>query len=573
VHDTEHVSRSSDIERIPASAESPPPSAAGGFTHRQILTVLTGLMMGMFLAALDQTIVSSAIRTIGDDLHGLSVQAWVTTAYLITSTISTPLYGKLSDNYGRKPFYLFAISVFIVGSAASAFATSMYMLAAFRAFQGLGAGGLMSLALAIIGDIVAPRERARYQGYILAVFGLSSVLGPVIGGFFAGTSSILGISGWRWVFLVNVPIGLLALVVVWHTLNIPHARRPHRIDVLGALALIVCLVPLLVIAEQGRDWGWGSTRALACYALGAVGLAAFVAAERRIGDDALLPPRFFRNGIFSLTSTVGFVVGMAMFGGIAMLPLYLQIVKGVSPTSSGLRMLPLMGGLIVASIVSGRLIAHTGRYKVFPLIGCAAMIVGMVMMYFLRADTPYWYTAIGAGLFGVGLGGILQPITLATQNAVPPRDIGVASASSQFFRGLGGTLGTAVFLSILFSTAGANIHHEFVQAASRPAFRAALADPQVQSAPGNHGILQLIHGGGAVSGSTLDDTAFLQHADHRLAEPFFEGFSRSIDLVFLIASLALVVAFVLLCFLREVPLRTMSGIEAARAELEGPLSE
>jgi MFS transporter len=248
-------------------------------------------------------------------------------------------------------------------------------------------------------------------------------------------------------------------------------------------------------------------------------------------------------------------------------------VKGVSPTASGLRMLPLMGGLIVASIVSGRLIAHTGRYKVFPLIGCAAIIVGVLMLYFLRADTPYWYTAIGAGLFGVGLGGILQPITLATQNAVPPRDIGVASASSQFFRGLGGTLGTAVFLSILFSTAGANIHHQFVQAASRPAFRAALVDPQVQSAPGNRGILRLIHGGGSVGGSTLDDTAFLKHADHRLAEPFFAGFSRSIDLVFLIAAFALVLAFVLLCFLREVPLRTMSGIEAARAELEGPLSD
>jgi EmrB/QacA subfamily drug resistance transporter len=567
VHDTEHVSRSSDIERTPPPVESPA-GEPGGFTHRQILTVLTGLMMGMFLAALDQTIVSSAIRTIGDDLHGLSVQAWVTTAYLITSTISTPLYGKLSDNYGRKPFYLFAISVFIIGSLASAFATSMYMLAAFRAFQGLGAGGLMSLALAIIGDIVAPRERARYQGYILAVFGLSSVLGPVIGGFFAGTSSILTISGWRWVFLVNVPIGLLALVVVWHTLNIPHMRRPHRIDVPGALALIVCLVPLLVIAEQGRDWGWGSPRALACYVVGALGLVAFVLAERRIGDDALLPLRFFRIGIFSLTSTLGLVVGMAMFGGIAMLPLYLQIVKGVSPTGSGLRMLPLMGGLIVASIVSGRLIAHTGRYKIFPLIGCVAMIAGMAMMYFLRADTAYWYTAIGAGLFGVGLGGILQPITLATQNAVPPRDIGVASASSQFFRGLGGTLGTAVFLSILFSTAGANIHHEYERAAATPAFRSAVADPQVQSAPGNRGILDLIHGGGAVGGSTLDDTAFLQHADRRLAEPFFAGFSRSIDLVFLIAACALVVALVLLCFLREVPLRTMSGIEAARAELE-----
>jgi EmrB/QacA subfamily drug resistance transporter len=561
------VSRASGSERTEHPATSPTGAGGDGFTHRQILIVLTGLMMGMFLAALDQTIVSTAIRTIGDDLNGLSVQAWVTTAYLITSTISTPLYGKLSDNYGRKPFYLFAITVFIVGSAASAFATSMYMLAAFRAFQGLGAGGLMSLALAIIGDIVAPRERARYQGYILAVFGLSSVLGPVIGGFFAGTSSILAISGWRWVFLVNVPIGIAALVVVWHTLNIPHLRRPHRIDVPGALSLIICLVPLLVIAEQGRDWGWGSGRALVCYVVGAVGLVAFIAAERRIGDDALLPLRFFRSTVFSLTSTVGFVVGMAMFGGIAMLPLYLQIVKGVTPTGSGLRMLPLMGGLIVSSIVSGRLISHTGRYKIFPIIGSAAMIAGMALMFFLRAGTPYWYTAIGAGLFGLGIGGIMQPITLAAQNAVPPRDIGVASASSQFFRGLGGTLGTAVFLSVLFSTAGGNIEHQFRHAATTPAFQAALADPQVRSAEGNRRILELIQGGGVGQGN-LDDTAFLTHADHRLAEPFFKGFSTSIDLVFLIAGCATVVAFVLLLFLREVPLRTMSGIQAARAELE-----
>jgi hypothetical protein len=325
-----------------------------------------------------------------------------------------------------------------------------------------------------------------------------------------------------------------------------------------------------VIAEQGRDWGWGSSRALACYAVGAIGLIAFVAAERRIGDDALLPLRLFQNGVFRLTSTIGLVVGMAMFGGIAMLPLYLQIVKGVSPTGSGLRMLPLMGGLIVASILSGRLIARTGRYKIFPLVGGAAMIAGMVLLFFLHADTAYWYTAVGAGLFGVGLGGVLQPITLATQNAVPPRDIGVASASSQFFRGLGGTLGTAVFLSILFSTAGSNIHREFVKAAATPSFRAALADPQVQSAAGNRKILELIHGGGSVNGASLNDTAFLQHADRRLAEPFFRGFSSSIDLVFLIAGCALVVAFALLLFLREVPLRTMSGIEAARAEREGP---
>jgi EmrB/QacA subfamily drug resistance transporter len=563
------VSQSSDIEAAPP-APQPTVSApvAGGFTHRQILTVLVGLMMGMFLAALDQTIVSTAIRTIGDDLHGLSVQAWVTTAYLITSTISTPLYGKLSDNYGRKPFYLFAITVFIVGSAASAFATSMYMLAAFRAFQGLGAGGLISLALAIIGDIVAPRERARYQGYILAVFGISSVLGPVIGGFFAGAPSILTISGWRWVFLVNVPIGLLALLVVWHTLNIPHIRRPHRVDVFGALSLIVCLVPLLVIAEQGRDWGWGSTRGLVCYAIGGIGLVAFIAAERRMGDEALIPLRFFRNGVFSLASVISLVVGMAMFGGIAMLPLYLQIVKGVSPTGSGLRMLPLMGGLIISSITSGQLISKTGRYKIFPIVGATSMVLGMAMLYFVGADTPYWKTGIAAAFLGVGLGGILQPITLATQNAVPPRDIGVASASSQFFRGLGGTLGTAVFLSILFSTAGDNIHKQFIRAATSAPFQSAVSDPAVQAAPGNQKLLDLIHGGGTVNGAALNDTAFLQHADRRLAEPFFIGFSQSIDLVFAIGAASAVIALVMLVFLREVPLRTMSGIEAARANLE-----
>jgi EmrB/QacA subfamily drug resistance transporter len=548
-----------------AAVETARAPESGAFTHRQILTILAGLMMGMFLAALDQTIVSTAIRTIGDDLHGLSVQAWVTTAYLITSTISTPLYGKLSDNYGRKPFYLAAISIFIVGSAASAFATSMYMLAAFRAFQGLGAGGLLSLALAIIGDIVAPRERARYQGYILAVFGLSSVLGPVIGGFFAGAPSILTISGWRWVFLVNVPIGLVALVVVSLTLNIPHISRPHDIDVFGALSLVICLVPLLVIAEQGREWGWGSTRGIACYVIGALGLVAFVVAERRIGDDALLPLRFFRNGVFSLASVISLVVGMAMFGGIAMLPLYLQIVKGVSPTGSGLRMLPLIGGLIVASIVSGRIISKTGRYKIFPLIGAVAMIAGMVMLYRVRADSPYLYVGTAAALFGIGLGGIIQPITLATQNAVLPRDIGVASASSQFFRGLGGTLGTAVFLSILFSTVGGNIHGAFTRASTTGSFRAAIADPKVQSAPGNQAILKLIHGGGTVDASVLNDTAFLKHADHRLADPFYVGFSQSIDLVFAIGAACLLVALVLLVFLREVPLRTMSGIEAARA--------
>src|SRR3954452_20561382 len=301
-----------------------PPSAPGEYTHAQILTILGGLMMGMFLGALDQTIVSTSIRTIADDLDGLSVQAWVTTAYLITSTIATPLYGKLSDLYGRRPLFLTAISIFVIGSAACSFATSMYMLAGFRAFQGLGAGGLFSLALAIIGDIVPPRERARYQGYFLAVFGTSSVLGPVIGGFFAGAESILGIAGWRWVFLVNVPIGIAALIVVAKVLHLRHTPRPHRIDWWGAITICICLVPLLTVAEQGRSWGWDSPRSIACFVVGAIGLALFILAEALMREEALIPLRFFRNATFSLTSIGGFIVGMGMFGGLALLPLYLQ---------------------------------------------------------------------------------------------------------------------------------------------------------------------------------------------------------------------------------------------------------
>jgi MFS family permease len=290
-----------------------PAESPVGLSHKQILAILSGLLMGMFLAALDQTIVSTAIRTIADDLHGLSVQAWVTTAYLITSTIATPLYGKLSDIYGRKKFFIAAISIFIVGSMLCTLATSMYSLAAFRAFQGIGAGGLFTLALAIIGDIVSPRERARYQGYFLAVFGTSSVLGPVIGGFLAGQSSILGVSGWRWVFLVNVPIGIAALFVVQATLHIPHFRRDHRVDWWGAAFLSIALVPLLTVAEQGRTWGWSSGRSLACYVIGVLGVAAFVFAEWRFGDEALIPLRIFKNRTISLALVSSVVTGAGLF--------------------------------------------------------------------------------------------------------------------------------------------------------------------------------------------------------------------------------------------------------------------
>src|SRR6478735_6869525 len=459
-----------------------PDLPSGPLTHRQIVTILIGLMMGMFLAALDQTIVASAMRTIADDLQGLSAQAWVTTAYLITSTIVTPLYGKLSDIYGRKPFFIFAISIFTVGSVLCTLATSIGTLAMYRAVQGLGAGGLMALALAIIGDIVPPRERAKYQGYFLAVFGTSSVLGPVIGGFFAGQENIFGITGWRWVFLVNVPIAIAALIVLTRTLHLHHERRDHRIDYWGAVTLTIGLVPLLIIAEQGREWGWGSSSALICYGIGVLGLVAFFVIERAMGEEALVPLRLFQIRTVGVSSIVSVFIGMGMFGGIAALPLYLQIVKGATPTQAGLQLLPLTLGIMFGSILSGQLISRTGRYRQYPIMGAFLLAASCFALHYTQADTPLWKTLIAVVFFGVGLGFNFQPLTLAVQNAVSPRDIGVATSSATFTRQIGGTLGTAVFLSILFSKAAENIPAAYSAARQDPNFIAALQNPQADAA-------------------------------------------------------------------------------------------
>ncbi|OZF46955.1 MDR family MFS transporter [Rhodococcus sp. 14-1411-2a] len=541
--------------------------ASGEYSHREIMTILSGLMMGMFLAALDQTIVSTSVRTIADDLNGFSVLAWVTTAYLITSTVSTPLYGKLSDLYGRKPFFMTAISIFVVGSMLCGIATSMYELAAFRAIQGLGAGGLMSMALAIIGDIVPPRERAKYQGYFLAVFGTSSVLGPVIGGLLAGQSSILGITGWRWVFYINVPLGIIALVVVWRVLNLPVYRREARVDWWGAVLLSVGLVPLLIIAEQGRVWGWSSPRALLCFGIGIVGVIAFVLAEIKMGDDALIPMRFFRNPLFSLCIAVSVIAGAAMFGGISLLPQYLQVVKGSSPTLAGYQTLPLVGALMVASIVSGRMISKTGRYKIFPIVGTALMAIAMFVFHYVHADTPLWQTMVVMGVFGLGLGSMMQPLTLAIQNAMPPKDMGVSTSAATFFRQIGATVGVAVFLSMLFTQLTPKTGDALIAASSTPAFQQAVQSAATSSDPLESGFARAIASGDAsVAGSALQDSSFIQKLEPALAEPFRIGFSDAMDYVFLAVSILMVLGFVLVLFLKEVPLRTMSGLAAAQQE-------
>ena len=537
------------------------PEAA--LTHRQILTILVGLMMGMFLAALDQTIVATAIRTIADDLKGLDEQAWATTAYLITSTIVTPLYGKLSDIYGRKKLFSAAITIFVVGSILCTLSQSMLQLAFFRAFQGLGAGGLFSLALAIIGDIVPPRERAKYQGYFLAVFGTSSVLGPVIGGFLAGQSSLLGIDGWRWVFLVNVPFGIAALVVVSRTLHLRHRRLDHRIDWWGAVTLTVGLVPLLLVAEQGRDWGWGSGRSVTCFAVGAIGVIAFLLVERAMGEEALLPLRLFRIRTVGVASGASVLIGMAMFGGLACLPLYLQIVKGATPTEAGLMLLPMTLGIMSGSVVSGQVISRTGRYRRFPIIGAALLTLALFAFHWVHAETPLWRTMIVMVFFGLGLGFNFQPLTLAVQNAVSPRLIGVATSSATFTRQIGGTLGTAVFLSILFTTVPEHIASALSKAAGTADFQAALRDPANAAFAHQLAVAKASGGPGQATG-VLKDSSFLTHLDDRLALPFLQGFSDSMDLVFLVGSGVMLVAFFVMLMLPHVELRSSSAYSERR---------
>jgi EmrB/QacA subfamily drug resistance transporter len=554
------------------SQPAPPKTApTGALTHRQILVVLSGLLLGMFLAALDQTIVATAMKTIADKLDGQTAQAWCTTAYLITSTVSTPLYGKLSDMYGRRGFYLFAIGIFVVGSVLCGTANDIYQLAAYRAVQGVGAGGLMALAFAIVGDMVSPRDRAKYQAYFMAVFASSSVLGPVLGGFLAGQGTLLGVEGWRWIFYINVPIGILALFVVAKNLHLHHVRSEHRIDFLGAILLTAGIVPLLIVAEKGNAWGWASGASLTSIVGGAVALVLFVLWEIRMGEEAILPLRLFRSSVFSVTGVMGFIIGAGMFGGIAALPLYLQIVRGESPTSAGLLLLPLTLGIMAASGVSGALMSKNGKYKLYPILGSALMIVALGLFGTLRVDTALWLTMIYMLIMGAGLGLCMQTLVVAVQNAMPAKDMGVVTSSATFFRSMGGTFGTAVFLSILFNSVGDNIKGRFEEVTK--ADPAGLAAASKQLNPVQAEALQTT--GGSGNADALNNTDFITALPRLIKNVFLTGFADSMNTVFLVAAALMIPAFVLSFFVKEIPLRTTAGAEARAedAEAQGEMAK
>ncbi len=440
---------SGDTAAMPSGAATGAPGTAGMgggaglvLSHRRVLVIIGALMLGMLLAALDQTIVSTALPTIVADLHGGSHIAWVVTSYLLASTVSTPLWGKLGDQYGRKGFFQAAIVLFLAGSVLSGVSSSMLMLIGFRAVQGLGAGGLMVGAQAIVGDVVPPRERGRYQGLFGAVFGVASVVGPVLGGVLVTDLS------WRWIFYVNVPVGAVALLVI--ASRVPgHLRRVHHeIDYVGIVLLSAGVAALVLLTSLGgTTYAWGSLPIILLGVLGVVLLVVFALVERA-AREPVLPLHLFSNRAFSMTSLVGFIVGFAMFGAITFLPLFYQDTLGASPTSSGLRLLPVMLGLLVTSIASGQVIARTGRYRAFPIVGTAIMAVALYLLSLLTPTTPQVVQYLYLLILGIGLGCVMQVLVLVAQNAVPQRELGVATSGATFFRSIGGSFGAAIFGAI-----------------------------------------------------------------------------------------------------------------------------
>ncbi|WP_395360387.1 DHA2 family efflux MFS transporter permease subunit [Streptomyces sp. YH02] len=500
------------------------PAPGAGQSHRAVLVAIGALLLGMLLAALDQTIVSTALPTIVSELGGMEHLSWVVTAYMLASTAATPLWGKLGDQYGRKKLFQAAIVLFLIGSALCGIAQNMPQLIAFRAVQGLGGGGLMVLSMAIVGDLVSPRERGKYQGLFGAVFGATSVLGPLLGGVFTEQLS------WRWVFYINLPIGIVALFVIAAVLHIPVRSTRHTIDYLGTFliaSVATCLV--LVASLGGTTWAWGSAQIIGLAVLGAVLLVWFVQVERRAAEP-VLPLKLFRIRTFSLVAVISFVVGFAMFGAMTYLPTFLQVVQGVTPTMSGVHMLPMVAGMLITSTASGQIVSRTGRWKVFPIAGTAVTCLGLLLLNELTETSSTWEMSVYFFVFGAGLGLVMQVLVLVVQNAVPYEDLGVATSGATFFRSIGASFGVAVFGTIFTSRLTHKLDDVF--AAAGPEVPPGIGPEQVAADPRT------------VAELPADLRPSVLHA-----------YATSITDVFLYAAPVVLVAFVVAWFLKEDKLR------------------
>jgi EmrB/QacA subfamily drug resistance transporter len=495
-------------------------------SQRQIWLVMTGLLLAMFLAVLDQTVVSTALYTIVRDLdprNGLSHLSWVITAYLLTSTATQPLYGKMSDLYGRKKIFMLSIVLFLFGSALCGLSQNLTELIAFRAVQGLGAGGLMSLAMAIIGDMVAPRERGKYTGLFGIVFGVGSVLGPLVGGYLTDPHVFLWLTtNWRWVFYLNVPVGLVALAVIEKVLHLPKNVHKHRIDYLGALLIVGGASALLLLTEWGgQQYAWTSPVIIGLGVATAALVAWFIRHESK-AQEPILNMHLFKNRVFNVSVPVLFIMGAALFGALVYVSLYFQIVNGLSPTQAGLHLVPMTLGMIPVSIVVGKLIAKTGKYKIFPVIGMALITIAMVLLGRLTVSTSSWSISADLFLLGMGMGLVMQVIVMAVQNAIPQREMGAGTAATGFFRSLGGAIGSAAFGALLTG----QLAHHLARAAS---------------------------GGTHVS---IQNSAAIHQLPVAAQQVIFEAFTKSTNVVFMSAAALCAVGFVFTLFLPEMHLRS-----------------